>query len=124
MPTANIRAYPPATVIAEKFHAIVSLGIANGRMKDYYDLWAIPNAMKIVPAELDDAIRATFERRGTSIPSMIPIGLSDEFVTDGQKSQQWMAYAASIDLEGLTLETVVGVIWSTVGPTCRRLTEA
>ena len=121
MPMANIRAYPPSTVIAEKFHAIVTLGIANGRMKDYYDLWAIPNAINIDSTELDDAIRATFERRDTRIPDTLPIGLSDEFVTDDQKSQQWLAYAASIDLESLTLETVVGVIWSYVEPACQRL---
>ncbi len=42
METPQIRTYPPATVIAEKFQAMVALGIANGRMKDYYDLWAIP----------------------------------------------------------------------------------
>jgi len=124
MPIATIRAYPPATVIAEKFHAIVTLGIANGRMKDYYDLWAIPNAIMIDSTELDDAIRATFERRGTRIPDTLPIGLSDEFVTDDQKSQQWLAYAASIDLEDLTLETVVGVISSYVEPACQRLNTA
>jgi predicted nucleotidyltransferase component of viral defense system len=124
MPMANIRAYPPATVIAEKFQSIVTLGIVNGRMKDYYDLWAIPNTMKIDPAELDDAIRMTFERRGTAIPDRVPVGLSAEFVTDVQKSRQWTAYAASIDLVGLTLETVVGEVWSYIGPACQRLTNA
>lgn len=39
---ARIRAYSPATVIAEKFQAVVALGLINGRMKDFYDLWAIP----------------------------------------------------------------------------------
>lgn len=38
LPTPNVHAYPPATVIAEKFQAMVALGILNGRMKDYYDL--------------------------------------------------------------------------------------
>jgi len=123
MPTADIRAYPPASVIAEKFQAIVTLGLANGRMKDYYDLWAIPNAMLIDPAELDAAILATFERRGTAIPRGVPIGLSNEFVTDAQKTQQWEAYAGSIDLEGLTLETVIETIWSYIGPSCKRLTN-
>jgi len=114
MPSANIRAYPPATVMAEKLQAVVTLGLANSRMKDYYDLWAIPNAMVIDSAELDAAILATFERRNTAIPHEAPIGLSNEFVSDVQKSQQWGAYAASIDLDGLTLETVVETIWSYV----------
>ncbi len=47
MPAAHIRAYPPATVVAEKFHTIVALGLVNSRMKDYYDLWAILNTLSI-----------------------------------------------------------------------------
>ena len=124
MPTANIRAYPPAAVIAEKFQAIVDLGLANGRMKDYYDLWAIPNAQAIEPADLDAAIRATFERRGTDIPSEPPVGLSPEFINDALKTTQWAAYAASIDLDDLSLESVVEKIWSYIGPACERLTAA
>ncbi|MDB5709806.1 MAG: hypothetical protein JWL96_1876, partial [Sphingomonas bacterium] len=42
MESPQIRSYPPAAVVAEKFQAMVALGIANGRMKDYYDLWAVP----------------------------------------------------------------------------------
>ncbi len=122
MPTANIRAYPPSSVIAEKFQAIVDLGLANGRMKDYYDLWAIPNAKEIEPAELDAAIRSTFERRGTDIPSEPPVGLSAEFVSDDLKAAQWAAYATSIDLSSLSLGTVVETIWSYIGPACERLT--
>lgn len=121
MPTASIRAYPPATVIAEKFEAIVTLGIANSRMKDYFDLWAIPNAIKIEPTELDDAISITFERRGTQIPRDKPAGLSEAFVLDAQKLQQWSAYAESIDLGGLSLDAVVETIWSYIGPACQRI---
>jgi hypothetical protein len=57
-PILNLRAYPPETVIAEKFQAIVSLGLANGRMKDYYDLWVLPTVLTIEPAALDAAISA------------------------------------------------------------------
>lgn len=124
MPKPVVRAYPPATVIAEKFQAIVTLGLANSRMKDYYDLWAIHRNQSIKTKELDAAIQATFERRGTDVPKEIPVGLSDEFVRDEQKSQQWDTYIASIDLEGLSLDSVVGTIWSYVGPACERLTSA
>src|SRR3546814_173610 len=48
-PDPEIRTYPPTSVIAEKFQAMVALGIANGRMKDFYDLWAIPQVCKIDP---------------------------------------------------------------------------
>ncbi|TWC78353.1 nucleotidyltransferase AbiEii toxin of type IV toxin-antitoxin system [Rhizobium sp. SJZ105] len=67
-PAPQVRSYPPATVIAEKFQAMVALGVLNGRMKDYYDLWAIPRAIDIPADDLDAAIRATFARRRTPIP--------------------------------------------------------
>ena len=121
MPTARIRACPPATVVAEKFQAIVALGLANSRMKDFYDLWAILNTQSIGTRELDAAMRATFERRRTDIPKTLPIGLSREFVTDDQKSRQWAAYTESIGLESLSLDTVVESIWSSAGPSCERL---
>jgi predicted nucleotidyltransferase component of viral defense system len=124
MPPATIRAYPPATVVAEKFQAIVALGLVNSRMKDYYDLWAIHNTQLLKAKELDAAIQATFERRGTAIPREIPIGLSAGFVNDEQKVRQWGAYIASIDREGLSLDTVVEVIRSYTGPACERLTSA
>lgn len=123
MPPATIRAYPPATVVAEKFQAIVALGLVNSRMKDYYDLWAIHNTQSLKPKELDAAIQATFERRGTAIPREIPIGLSADFVNDELKVRQWGAYIASIDREGLSLDTVVEVIRSYTGPACERLTS-
>ncbi len=39
-PAPSIRAYPRETVVAEKFRAMVVLGIANSRMKDFFDLWS------------------------------------------------------------------------------------
>src|SRR3546814_10180418 len=75
-PDPEIRAYPPTSVIAEKFQAMVALGIANGRMKDFYDLWAIPQVCKIDPQALEAAIGATFERLSTPIPAGPPPGMS------------------------------------------------
>lgn len=124
MPAANVRAYPPATVVAEKFQAIVALGLANSRMKDYYDLWAIHSARLVRPEELDTALRATFERRGTAIPRGVPAGLSNEFANDDQKTQQWAAYVGSIDREGLSLDAVVAAIWSYIGSACERASGA
>ena len=36
LPAPRLRAYAPETVIAEKFQAMVALGRANSRMKDFY----------------------------------------------------------------------------------------
>lgn len=123
MPVASIRAYPPATVVAEKFHTLVSLGLANSRMKDYYDLWALLNSQSIEEGELDEAIRATFARRETDIPAETPAGLTRQFSTDLLKEQQWSAYTASIGLEGLPLENATDLVWAVLGPACERLTR-
>jgi hypothetical protein len=123
MPAASIRAYPPATVVAEKFHALVSLGLVNSRMKDYYDLWAILGSQSIDESELDKAIRATFARRETDIPAETPAGLTTQFSTDLLKVQQWSAYTASIGLDGLPLENATTSIWTVLGPACERLTR-
>lgn len=121
LPAPNVRAYPPATVIAEKFQAMVALGVLNGRMKDYYDVWAIPRALDIATDELDAAITATFERRQTAIPTERPPGLSAEMVDDEVKQRQWRAYAASVELENVSLESIIEKVWGLVGPSCARI---
>jgi hypothetical protein len=123
LPAPQVRSYPPASVIAEKFQAMVALGVINGRMKDYYDLWASPRAIAIAPNDLDAAIRATFERRETAVPSERPPGLSSEMSGNSAKQRQWRAYAASLELENLSLEAVIDAVWDLVGPSCDRLTD-
>ena len=119
LPTATIRAYSPAVVIAEKFQALVVLGLANGRMKDFYDLWAIPKTQDVSETELAEAIAATFQRRETDLPKERPDGLSLAFTSDPQKITQWNAYSASINLEGILLSKVADDIWARLGPICK-----
>jgi predicted nucleotidyltransferase component of viral defense system len=123
MDRPSIRAYPPAAVIAEKFQAVVSLGLANGRMKDFYDLWAIPKAMPIDEAELDAAIAATFERRATPVPSDRPIGLSKTMAQDADAGRRWRAYIESLELPALNFAEVLDDIWALLAPSCSRLND-
>ena len=109
-PAASIRAYAPATVIAETFQAVVALGIANSRMKDFYDLWTLPRAVNIDLVELADTIRGTFNRRETAIPTTCPVGLSPEFSTEQGKQTQWRAYSRGTTLEGKPLAEVTAEI--------------
>jgi predicted nucleotidyltransferase component of viral defense system len=109
---ARIRAYSPATVMAEKFQAVVALGLINGRMKDFYDLWAIPKSTSIDPRDLCAAIKATFERRNTPIPTEMPPGLSASFADDPAKARQWLTYAEGTELKDTPLCSVVADIWT------------
>ncbi|WP_375204223.1 nucleotidyl transferase AbiEii/AbiGii toxin family protein [Hyphococcus sp.] len=118
LPTATIRAYSPATVIAEKLQAVVNLGLANGRMKDFYDLWAVPKAVEIDDNELAQSIKATFEMRRTEIPVERPVGLSPQFLTEEKKITQWNAYAQSTELEGIALDRVLQEIWERMEKAC------
>src|SRR3546814_16052579 len=101
MDQPSIRAYPPASVIAEKFQAIVALGLANGRMKDFHDLWAIPKMVPIDADALDAAIAATFARRSTAVPANRPLGLSEDMAADPAARRRWLAYSESLELHGV-----------------------
>ena len=96
MPSPHLRAYPLETVIAEKFHTMVALGMANSRMKDYYDVWMLTSAFELEPERLRMAILATFARRSTAVPTSIPDGLSDAFAKDPRKQRQWDAFARNL----------------------------
>ncbi len=89
----RLKAYPKETVVAEKFQAIVALGRANSRMKDFYDILALSRLFEFDGETLAAAIRATFERRGTVVPATVPDGLDDKFAEDEEKQRQWRAFA-------------------------------
>jgi len=107
LPAPALRAYPKATVVAEKLHAVTILGMTNSRMKDFFDLWVLLHDTTLDDAELRRAIAATFARRQTTIPDELPIGLSDAFVTDATKQVQWKAFLRKNKLDGLDLADVV-----------------
>lgn len=107
LPVPRLRIYPRYTVIAEKFEAIVSLGIANSRMKDFFDLWVLTRRSELDPTTLRRAITATFVRRTTALPATTPIGLSDDFATDATKQTQWRAFVTKNRLDAPPLPQVV-----------------
>ncbi len=93
LPSPRLRAYPRETVIAEKTQAMVALGMANSRMKDFYDLWFLAQNHEFDGRVLSEALSATFARRRTVMPQDVPIGLSEEFGADESKRVQWRAFA-------------------------------
>ena len=79
------------------------LGIANSRMKDFYDIWVLARDFDFDGELLCQAIRATFERRKTQLPDTEPLAFTPEFYDDRQKQTQWQAF---INKSGLTEESV------------------
>ncbi len=106
-PPPRLRVYPRAAVVAEKLEAIVSLGMANSRMKDYFDLRALAHEGALDPQLLADAIAATFQRRRTAVPAEVPLGLSDEFARDAAKRALWKAFLGKNRLDAPTLDEVI-----------------
>jgi hypothetical protein len=104
----ELQAYPRQTVVAEKYQAMVMLGIANSRMKDFFDLWILARAFAFDGPTLCRAIQATFRRRKTSLPTEPPLALTAEFGTDIAKVKQWQAFVrkGKLDVGDATLEKV------------------
>lgn len=92
LPKPILFVYPKETVVAEKFEAMVKLGLLNSRMKDYYDLYYLSSNFSFDGEILAKAIKNTFARRKTEIPAALPEGLSDKFAQDSAKLQQWKAF--------------------------------
>jgi hypothetical protein len=123
LPAPHLRVYPRETVVAEKFQAMVQLGIANSRMKDFHDLWTIGRMFDFDGMTLASAIAKTFERRNTSIPSDTPLALTAEFSEDAQKLRQWRAFLNRAGLQGdVRLAEAVAFIVTFVMPPVRALT--
>jgi hypothetical protein len=95
-PAPRLRAYPRETVIAEKFQAMVVLGRANSRMKDFYDVWVLKRAFTFNGDTLARAIAATFARRETEIPTGRADALSRAFAEDPLKQRQWEAFLGEV----------------------------
>jgi len=110
MPAPELRVYPNYTVIAEKFEAIVSLGMANSRMKDYFDLWVLLRNANLDQAILEQAVHATFKRRETAIPKGIPSGLSDQFANEGTRKDLWSAFVSRNKLDAEPLGNTVAYL--------------
>jgi predicted nucleotidyltransferase component of viral defense system len=117
-PTPRLRAYPREAVVAEKLEALVKLGMANTRMKDFYDLWRLSQDFDFDGTLLTQAIKSTFERRGTEVPAGTPLALTDEFSRDTQKARQWQAFLkkSSLEQDHATLQTVAADLVKFLAP--------
>ncbi|MEZ4550411.1 MAG: nucleotidyl transferase AbiEii/AbiGii toxin family protein [Desulfobacterales bacterium] len=91
-PAPRMKAYPRYTLVAEKLEAMVRLGIANSRMKDFYDIWLLSKLFGFDGVILSQAIANTFSRRQMKLPSAMPFAFTVSFYEDSQKRVQWTAF--------------------------------
>ncbi len=114
MPAPCLRVYPRYTVIAEKLEAIITLGMANTRMKDYFDLYVILQDTDIDRTVLSQAVTATLNRRKTTRPKDVPTGLSERFSLNAQKNTQWNAFVNRNKLKATSLGATVDYLRNTL----------
>src|SRR5450432_430970 len=76
---------------------MVVLDIRNTRMKDFYDIWFMAKTWTFDKASLHKAILASFERRGSTIPTGVPFALTEDFLNDPRKTLQWKAFVSRLN---------------------------
>lgn len=120
----KLNAYPKESVVAEKFEAVVKLGLANSRMKDFYDLLVLAQRFEFENATLAAAIQATFETRRTSLPSSLPLAFSADFWRSPNKQTQWKAFLRKSGLNAnSSLEETIRIVREFVMPVVERIAE-
>ena len=90
MEVPEIYAYSISSIISEKFEAIVSLGDANSRYKDFYDIYILADRYDLDGTELKEAIKETFEHRGTGFDDIF--AFTDDFIASEIHQSRWKAF--------------------------------
>ena len=98
LPRPNLRVYRPESVVAEKLHAMVVLGVANTRLKDVFDVAVLSGHLPFRGPDLVAAIVATFERRRTVLPGRLPTVLEESLSREPGRVAQWSAFLRRIRL--------------------------
>lgn len=92
LPAPSILMYPPETVVAEKFEAMIRFGEANGRIKDFHDIWVMMRTFPFELSTLMEAIRGTLRRRETAIPTEMPVGPTEVFAKIAEQRGLWTGF--------------------------------
>ena len=114
--TPRVRVYPRYTVVSDKFQIMVSRGLLNSRLKDYYDIWLLSECFDFDLSLLRTAVENTFERRKTAVPKGLPNALTPTFSEDPAKQLQWRAFLRRSGLAQTSLSAVVEQIAELIKP--------
>ena len=105
-PSLELQGYTPETMIAEKLDAMVKLGLANSRMKDFYDIWTIVNQFQIKLEKIAPVIKDVFQNRKTVVRE-IPKAFSEAFYNMPKTLERWDAFLKGIGHDPVPLEKVI-----------------
>ena len=122
LPAPKLYGYSRESTIAEKFEAMVKLGILNSRMKDFFDIWLMLRQFDFEGQKLTEAIEKTFSARGTNI-DMKPIAFTNSFAEESTKVAQWRGFIRKNRLTNVSqdLGEVVTTIAAFLGPIAKSL---
>ncbi len=114
MERPRIYTYSIASVIAEKFEAIVSLGYVNSRYKDFYDIYILILQYDFNGKEVGQAIKETFLQRKTDFTDIV--AFEDDFI-DAVRRAQWNAFMKKKkSMMFVEVETVINLIKKFIKP--------
>lgn len=95
----EVLAYPREAVVAEKLEALIVLGDRNSRIKDFFDLHHLATRFAFDRATLSEAVGRTLVRRGTPVPTEVPIGLTPAYWDNPSRPAQVRAFARRAGLD-------------------------
>lgn len=110
-PAPKLKGYTPESVIAEKFEAMMKLGLVNTRMKDFFDIWILSQQLSFSGESLQSAIKTTFEKRQTLL-NALPDSINEIFYIDPTHQMRWKQFLKNIenDEKNIELSTVINEI--------------
>jgi len=117
-----IYAYSKESIIAEKFEAIVSLGNANSRMKDFFDIYSLLKTYDFKGELLKESINETFKNRQTSFD--VIKAFEPAFLKDDYRLKMWKGFIKGKNVEPFVeFENVVIEIQHFLSPLIQSLLE-
>jgi len=86
----HIYSYSIESTLSEKFEAIVSLGLANTRFKDFYDIYVLLQSRNIDDEVLKQALVQTFSNRNTTFNDIVVF--DKNFSSDAERQKRWNTF--------------------------------
>ena len=109
MEAPEIYVYSISSLISEKFEAIVSLGDANSRYKDFYDIYILAIRYDFEGVELEKAVKETFTHRGTGFDDIF--AFTADFLASEIHQSRWKAFLKKKKaLMNVELEDVISLL--------------